>query len=151
MYLYAAGRAQVQCSLIRLRLNGFLFCEAHSGYRRLERPPMTRGTRPRGKPFYVWCSDAEREAILASAALTRLSASAYLRRVGLGYQPKTALDHDRVMDLHRLRGDLGRLGGLLKLWLTDRAGEGAAVEDVRALLNDIEAIGEEVRDKVRQL
>lgn len=105
----------------------------------------------RSHTLRVVVSDDERAKIAANAKLTRLSVSSFLRRVGQGFEPKTALDHERVMDLHRLRGDLGRMGGLLKLWLTDRAGEGANVEDVRAVLNDIEAIGEEVREKVRQL
>lgn len=111
----------------------------------------SRPVRERTRPLKVYVTADERAAIERNATLTALSISDYLRRVGQGFQPKTALDHERVMDLHRLRGDLGRMGGLLKLWLTDRAGEGADVEDVRALLNDIEAIGEEVREKVRQL
>ena len=99
----------------------------------------------------VVVSDDERTKIAASAALTRLSVSAYLRRVGLAYEPKTALDHERVRDLIRVRGDIGRVGGLLKLWLTERPGDGAGVDDVRAVLNDLDQIADELREKVRQL
>ena len=109
------------------------------------------GAERRRHRIAVYLDSAELKRVQDHAALTRLPAGVFLRRVGLGFEPKTALDHDRVMDLHRLRGDLGRMGGLLKLWLTDRAGEGADVGDVRALLNDIEAISEEVRAKVRAL
>jgi hypothetical protein len=45
--------------------------------------------------------------------------STYLMRVGLGYPVKSVLDNKRVEELCRINGDLGRLGGLLKLWLTD--------------------------------
>lgn len=48
-----------------------------------------------------------------------MSASSYLRLVGLGHQPRSMVDLDQAQELVRVNGDLGRLGGLLKLWLTD--------------------------------
>jgi hypothetical protein len=54
---------------------------------------------------------------LASAA--GLPVATYLRNVGLGYRLRGILDNQRVEELARINGDLGRLGGLLKLWLTD--------------------------------
>jgi hypothetical protein len=48
-----------------------------------------------------------------------MSVSAYLLNVGLGYQVRGILDNKRVEELARINGDLGRLGGLLKLWLSD--------------------------------
>lgn len=53
------------------------------------------------------------------AAAAELPVAAYLRSVGLGYRLHGKLDHRRVEELARINGDLGRLGGLLKLWLTD--------------------------------
>jgi len=53
------------------------------------------------------------------ATTTGLSAAAYLRNVGLGYQVRSILDNKRVEGLARINGDLGRLGGLSKLSLTD--------------------------------
>ena len=53
------------------------------------------------------------------AASVGLPVAAYLRNVGLGYQVPGILDNKRVEELARINGDLGRLGGLLKLWLTD--------------------------------
>ncbi len=55
------------------------------------------------------------------AAATGLSVAEYLRRVGLGYQPKSRVDQEQVAHLRRLGGNLGRLGGLLKWWLADDA------------------------------
>jgi len=99
----------------------------------------------------VAVSEEERAVIIANAKAAGLSASAYLRAVGLGYEVRSVLDHEHVAEVTRARGDLGRVGGLLKLWLSERTGEGAAVEDVRALLEQIEAAQLEVREKVRSL
>ena len=48
-----------------------------------------------------------------------LVVSAFLLAVGQGYEVKGITDYERVRELARINGDLGRLGGLLKLWLTD--------------------------------
>lgn len=50
-----------------------------------------------------------------------MSAARYLREVGEGYKIKCMVDCEQVRELARINGDLGRLGGLLKLWLTDDA------------------------------
>ena len=73
--------------------------------------------------------------------------STYLLNVGMGYQVRGILDHKRVEELARINGDLGRLGGLLKLWLTDdprtiRFGEST----IRALLSKIE----DTQDKMHE-
>ena len=50
-----------------------------------------------------------------------MSVASYLRAVGAGYQPRAVVDRDRIDEMLRINGDLGRLGGLLKLWLTNDA------------------------------
>ncbi|RSB43089.1 conjugal transfer protein TraJ [Brevundimonas sp. 357] len=107
--------------------------------------------RERNRPLRVVVSVDERRTIQENAKAAGLTVSAYLRAVGLGYEVRSVLDHEHVAEVTRARGDLGRVGGLLKLWLSERAGEGAAVEDVRALLEQIEAAQLEVREKVRSL
>ena len=74
-------------------------------------------TRPRGKPLYVWATAEERAEIQRLARATGLSQSAYLRTVGLGYEPASAFDADAILALARIHADQGRLGGLLKLSL----------------------------------
>jgi hypothetical protein len=115
-----------------------------------ERKPAKREiTAPRGKrPINVWVTADERQRIERLAAATSLPVSVYLRTLGLGYEPKSTLDVERVGDLLKACGDLGRLGGLLKLWLVDRPGEGAAIEDVRALLHSIGELRDQIVDKV---
>ena len=50
-----------------------------------------------------------------------MSVASYLRAVGAGYQPRAVVDRDRIDEMLRINGDLGRLSGLLKLWLTNDA------------------------------
>jgi len=69
-----------------------------------------------------------------------MSVARYLREVGQGYQIKGVTDYQRVRELARINGDLGRLGGLLKLWLTDDVRTAAfGPETIHRLLARIEA------------
>ena len=74
-----------------------------------------------------------------------LSVARYLREVGQGYQIKGIVDYEQVRELARINGDLGRLGGLLKLWLSDDARTAAfGAATLRALLWRIERTQEEM-------
>lgn len=62
------------------------------------------------------------------------------------------MDNQRVEELIRINGDLGRLGGLLKLWLTDdplSATFGAAT--IRAVLAEIEETQQQMQDAIRDV
>ena len=62
----------------------------------------------------------EDEAIIKSNAKSfGLSTAEYLRRVGRGCTLPSMLDLQAVSELAKINADQGRLGGLLKLWLTD--------------------------------
>jgi hypothetical protein len=61
----------------------------------------------------------EKAIIEAQAQQAGLSVACYLRRVGQGYRINGVVDYEQVRKLARINGDLGRLGGLLKLWLTN--------------------------------
>lgn len=80
---------------------------------------MTKPTRKGSTPAKVYCLPEEHQALRANADAAGLTVSTYLLRVGLGYRVSGVLDNRRVEELARINGDLGRLGGLLKLWLTD--------------------------------
>ena len=104
----------------------------------------------RSRQLHVPVRPDEEAAIRKFADATGLPVAAYLRNVGLGYQVRNILDHRRVEELVRVNGDLGRLGGLLKLWLTDdsrTAQCGAAV--IRSLLSKIEYAVEELQKIMR--
>jgi hypothetical protein len=82
-------------------------------------PKEKKPTRKESTPIVVRVTPDEKAAIEEFSRQTGRSMSAYLRMLGLGYQPKCLVDNDRVMELAKINGDLGRLGGLLKLWLTN--------------------------------
>jgi hypothetical protein len=82
---------------------------------------------------------ADREKIAQLAKNSGNTMSTYLLSVGLGYPVESKLDSYRVEELCRINGDLGRLGGLLKLWLTnDPRTDQFGPSTVRALLSKIE-------------
>ncbi|MFS2024880.1 conjugal transfer transcriptional regulator TraJ [Massilia sp. CT11-137] len=109
-----------------------------------------RRTRKNTPPVKVYCLPEERTQLQASASAARKSLSTYLLNVGLGYPVRNILDQRCVEDLLRVNADMGRLGGLLKLWLTNDERTAAFSEStIRALLAKIEATQDELLDVVR--
>ena len=86
----------------------------------------------------------ERAEIAARAAEAGLSVSAYLRAAGLNHPVRSVLDLRAVADMGRVNGDLGRVAGLLKLWLAEKQGHGAHPADVEALLRRFRALQTEL-------
>ena len=107
-------------------------------------------TRKNTPPVKVYCLPEERAQLQASASAARKSLSTYLLNVGLGYPVRSILDQRRVEDLLRVNADLGRLGGLLKLWLTnDERTASFGESTIRGLLAKVEATQGELLDVVR--
>jgi len=104
-----------------------------------------RGTRPRGMRLEVWVTPEERAEIATRAAEAGLSVSAYMRAAGLNHPVRSVLDLKAVADLVRVNGDLGRVAGLLKLWLAEKRGQGSRPVDVEALMKDLRALQTEMR------
>ena len=73
--------------------------------------------RRRGKPIEVWVTDEEKATITERAEEAGMSRSGYLRALGLNTPIRSVVDLKAVADLCRINGDLGRVAGLLKLWL----------------------------------
>ena len=97
-------------------------------------------TRKASPPIKVYCLPEERQQVAANARAVGLSLSTYLLNVGVGYQVRGIVDNKQVEELARINGDLGRLGGLLKLWLTNDARTAQFGEStIRAVLSRIEA------------
>jgi hypothetical protein len=59
-----------------------------------------------------------------------------LRAAGLNQPTRSVYDLDAVKDLVQVNGDLGRVAGLLKLWLADHRGFGAKPAEVGAMMNE---------------
>ena len=91
-------------------------------------------------PIKVYCFPDEKQTIEQQAASTGLKKSPYLLRVGMGYPIRSIVDHHQVEELVKINGDLGRLGGLLKLWLSKETPvAGIEARTVRETLKKIDA------------
>ena len=85
-------------------------------------------------------TEVEATSIQAYARASGLSVASYLRKLGLGHTVTSILDLERVTALSKVNADLGRLGGLLKLWLTnDERTAQFGEATILALLAKIEA------------
>ena len=105
----------------------------------------------RRHPVKLYVSAEEHRRLLQRAQSCDLPMSVYLRTLGMGYEPKSTMDAQAILSLIKVNADQGRLGGLLKLWLSERPGEGAAAFAVRQVLRRIEAAQIELRAMIKQL
>ncbi|HAT3955926.1 conjugal transfer transcriptional regulator TraJ [Aeromonas salmonicida subsp. achromogenes] len=103
-------------------------------------------------PIKVYCLPEEKAQIQANAAAAGLSVAAYLRKVGMGYEVDAWVDIEQVKELSRVNGDLGRLGGLLKMWLSnDARTQNFSPALINTLLTKIESTQEELRAVMTQV
>ena len=141
--------------LIRLRLNDNWSKLDRCRYRdrkgRMEQTeeatPRRTNARRRQPPIKVWLTQDERAEVAERAAQTGMSLSAYLRAAGLNHQIKSIADADAVADLLKVPADLGRVAGLLKLWLAEKRGIGAPAFDVDRMMVQFRQLQSEIRDK----
>jgi hypothetical protein len=107
-------------------------------------------TRKTTSPIKVYCLPAERAELKSLARAANQSVSTYLLNVGLGYEVRGVVDHRQVEELARINGDLGRLGGLLKLWLTnDERTAQFGESTIRTLLARIESTQTDMQAAIR--
>ena len=99
-----------------------------------------RGGRPRNKRIEVWLTPEEYEEIASMAKQVGLSHSSYLRSLGLHQQLKSIVDLQAVQKLAKVNGELGRVAGLLKLWLAEKKGQGADPQTVENMMRDFRVI-----------
>lgn len=110
-----------------------------------------REVRDRVRRIPVGVSPSERQAIEARAAAANLSISAYLRTAGLNHPIRSSFDHDAVLALSKLHGELARTGTLLKQWLDTKPGEGATVASVDALRADLTRLAQKLGAEIERL
>lgn len=109
-------------------------------------------TRKHGRHLRVPVLPCEEIQIKSNAATAGLSIAEYLRRVSLEYQIQSNVDKDCVLQLAKINGDLGRLGGLLKLWLTqDKRVAHFDSQTIRKLLSRIQITQNAMFDVVKKL
>ena len=73
----------------------------------------------RDKRLRVPVLPEEEMMIKTKASEAGLTIAEYLRNLGLGYTVPSVIDNQQVDTLLKINADLGRLGGLIKLWLTN--------------------------------
>ena len=81
--------------------------------------PKTIKKERRDKKLRVPVLPIEEAEIKTKAQDAGLTVAEYLRNLGLGYQVPSVIDNRKVDALLKINADLGRLGGLIKLWLTN--------------------------------
>ena len=118
-----------------------------------EKPPSTR---QRVQQLRVPVLPAEADEIKKNAAKCGMTVAAYLRDLGLKYKPSSLVDADAVQEMVKVNGDQGRLGGPLKMYLTNdervkAMGKDKANAAVEHLLADIKTTQAQLFEKVKQL
>lgn len=107
-------------------------------------PVGARGGRPRNRRIEVWLTPKEEAELAERANETGLSRSAYLRNVGLNQPIRSVVDLKAVADLAKVNGDLGRVAGLLKLWLAEKRGQGARPIEVETMMRHFRKLQDQV-------
>lgn len=97
-------------------------------------------------------TDEEKAKVDRLAEQAALSRSKYIRLTSLGIVPRSKYDLVVLNELTHLHADIGRVGGLLKMWLTHH--EDIALHhklDVQELVTEIRKLKREIKDAVEKL
>jgi hypothetical protein len=113
-------------------------------------------TRRETTPVKVWVTADEKAIIATKAAAHSLSASSYLRTLGLALPIQSTVDQKAILDLVHINADLGRLGGLIKMWLasneTFQSSSGQAMQrKLEGTLNEIRGLQKKMSDRLADL
>lgn len=100
------------------------------------------------KTLKSYVTQDEYNEISSNAERTRLTLSTYIRKACLGCPLPTFERQKAVRELSVVAGDLGRLGGLLKLAILN---EDKHQDNTRRILEDIMHIKEELSLKIMEL
>lgn len=74
-----------------------------------------------------------------------MSRPGYLRELGLNTPIRSVVDLTSVADLAKGNGDLGRVAGLLKLWLAEKNNQAAESVDVEKMMVNFRILQAQVR------
>ncbi len=98
----------------------------------------------RGRTLRFRVTDAEEREIRTRASICGLTPSSFLRSVALNTVVRSVVDLEAADRLEKVNGDLGRVAGLLKLWLATKRGERAGPAHVEALMNEFRSLQKEL-------
>lgn len=101
-------------------------------------------------------TEEEYEVISMKAKMTGLTNSAYMRNLAMNYPLKSVVDQLALSELIKAKADLGRLGGLFKLWLEGENGTWGELgdrryEDISDLVDDLIKKEHELLEIAREL
>lgn len=99
----------------------------------------------KGVVIKVYVTPEEKARIVANAAACGKSVSAYVRVLATGHTPTPRADLSGLAEVFRMHADLGRIGGLLKMLLTNDErlndmGRDMAVATIDGALVDIRLV-----------
>ena len=85
-----------------------------------------------------------------------MSISRYLRALGLALPIQCTVDQRAMLDLLKINADLGRLGGVVKMWLTSNESSQSACAQVTQIkldrtLNEIGALQKKMKERIEAL
>ncbi len=104
---------------------------------------------PKTKNIAVWVTQIEHDVISSKAYATALPLSSYLRHLGMNYRLKSKMDVIVVEELVNAKAELGRIGGLFKLWLVHH--ENGTTNLGSKSYRQIEEIVDELANKQNEL
>ena len=89
--------------------------------REMEQTKKPKATRRDSTRITLYLLPEEKKFIDEHAARLNVSSNEFIRASIRGQRFPSFVDQESIRELVKLRADLGRLGGLLKLWLTNDA------------------------------
>ena len=127
------------------------------------KPKKKSEKRARNKRIYVRVTQAEKEEIEQKAKLTSAqTAPTFLRNLGLEKRIHSTIDSQVLLELGQLKSELGRLGGLVKAWLSPKQKDIGTTQEskdyldnnkpaLKELLQDLNLVQSKIEDKVKEL
>ncbi len=97
-----------------------------------------------------YVTEKEYEQIVDLSEKVSLSVSELTRRLLLGHEVQSKEDRHVFLDLLKVNADLGRIGGLLKFWLSDSKKSAGHSDDVRGILRQVEENQKAMQELIRE-
>ena len=113
--------------------------------------------RRRGAMFQVRVTAEEHTVITERATkIAGLKAPSFMRKLALGYKPNAAVDSHALLEMLRLHGDLNRVGGLIKLWLSERDTKlppeaRVSVLDLHKVVGELRAVTKNLEGVIKEI
>lgn len=93
---------------------------------------------------------------MKNAESVGLSGPGFLRSMGMKFRPKSVVDQMVFTEMLEIHADLNRIGGLIKLWLSERETKlppeaQVSVYDLQRLIGDLREASTVVKNKAGEI